>query len=45
MDLTTFIIGTLLGLMFGMALMRILSLFENKRVRKSAITGSKNQII
>lgn len=28
-----------------MALMRILSLFEQRGVRKSAITGSKNQIM
>jgi predicted Holliday junction resolvase-like endonuclease len=31
--------------MIGMALMRILSLFENKHVRRSAIAGSKNQIM
>ena len=37
MDLTTLIVGTLLGLMLGMALMRILSLFEHKNLRKSVL--------
>ena len=45
MDLTTLIVGTLLGLMLGMALMRILSLFEHKNLRKSVLKWSRNQIL
>ena len=45
MDITTLIIWTLLGLMIGMALMRILSLFENKSIRRDAVKWSKNQIM
>ena len=45
MDLPTLIVGTLLGLILGMALMRILSLFEHRRVRRDAVRWSKNQIL
>jgi predicted Holliday junction resolvase-like endonuclease len=45
MDLTTLIVWTLLGLILGMAIMRILSLFEQRNVRRDAVKWSKNQIM
>lgn len=45
MDITTLIVWALLGLILGMALMRILSLFENKSIRRDAVKWSKNQIM
>ena len=37
MDFTTLIIGLILGLLIGMALMRISSFFEAKHIRRSAV--------
>jgi predicted Holliday junction resolvase-like endonuclease len=45
MDITTLVLGLILWLLLGMALMRILSLFEHRNIRKSAVSGSRNQII
>ena len=45
MDISTLIIGLTFGLIIGVAIMRILFSFEHKEIRKSAITGSKNQIM
>ncbi len=45
MDTFTLITGLILGLVIGMAIMRILSLFEHKNIRKSALRGNRNQIL
>lgn len=45
MDISTLIIGLTFGLIMGVAIMRILFSLEHKEIRKSAITGSKNQIM
>ncbi len=45
MDISTLIIGLTFGLLIGVAIMRILFSLEHKEIRKSAIMGSKNQIL
>ncbi len=45
MDTFTLITGLILGLVIGMAIMRIISLFEHKNIRKSALRGNRNQIL
>ena len=45
MDITTLTLGLIFWLILGMALMRILSLFEHRRVRRDAVRWSKNQIL
>ena len=44
-DIPTLIAGCLLGFLIGMALMRIVATNEQRHIRKSAVRGSKNQIL
>lgn len=44
-DIPTLIAGCLLGFLIGMALMRIVATTEQKHIRKTAVRGSKNQIL
>lgn len=44
-DIPTLIAGCLLGFLIGMALMRIVAITEQKHIRKTAVRGSKNQIL
>jgi predicted Holliday junction resolvase-like endonuclease len=45
MDISTLIIGLTFGLILGVTIMRILFTHEQKEIRKSTLTGSKNQIL
>lgn len=45
MDIATLIIGITFGLIFGVLIMRVLSQKEHKEIQRSAVTGSKNQIL
>ncbi len=45
MDAITLIIGILVGFFIGFFMMKISSLHEHKNIRKSAIRGSKNNIL
>ena len=45
MDIPTLIIGLTFWLIVGVVIMRFLSNLEHKEIRKTAIMGSKNQIM
>lgn len=45
MDILTLLIGLVLGLVVGMAIMRIQSVFEHKNLKKSVLKGNRNQIL
>lgn len=45
MDISTLIVGITFGLILWVGAMRILFSLEHKEIRKSAISGSKNQIL
>ncbi|MBC7503748.1 hypothetical protein H7169_02155 [Candidatus Gracilibacteria bacterium] len=45
MDILTLILGSLLGFIIGVFIMRLLSLYEHKGVRNKAVQGSRSSIL